>query len=83
MKHVILMVLAMALFLPASTIAGDDGHAGHFCFSRVDANQDDSVTPGELEAFYPDKSGLFKKIDTDQDGTISHEEYEAYGYAEE
>lgn len=86
MKRIIISIIAAVLmaFVASYGSAGDHGHdENHICFTKVDSNNDDEVTPEELSRFYPDDKTLFEKIDQDKDGLIYHEEYEEYWYSQE
>ena len=74
-----LIAVLTVLMLIETASAGPDGHyGGHICFYRMDTNGDEQVSPEEFKRFYNDNPKLFKIIDQNEDGGISHEEYEEY-----
>jgi hypothetical protein len=84
LTHSLFALLLLASIAVPYGLAGENEHdENHICFTRVDDNVDDKVTPEELRKFYPKDKALFEKIDQDKDGSISHEEYEEYWYSQE
>ena len=49
---------------------------GHICFTEVDADGNEKVTPEEYQKVYGEKGLPFSKGDENGDGYIDHEEYE-------
>ena len=83
---IVLLSILIAASMAVPGFAGEKGHEhdeNHVCFVRIDADNNDKVTKQELAKFYPDKADLFEKIDQDKDGSVSHDEYEEYWYAQE
>ena len=73
-KFGILAIVCCTLLIAADQLGADE-QKDHVCFRAIDANQDGSVTYPEFERFYKDSDDLFKTIDLDKDGLLSHEEY--------
>jgi Ca2+-binding EF-hand superfamily protein len=80
----VVCILGLMLVMPVSMSLADDAHGeNHICFKQIDSNGDDAVTMEEFEKVFKPAGDLFKKMDLDQDGTISHDEYEEYWYNNE
>lgn len=69
-----LIIVSVAL---SALAAGGAFAAGNLSnsLSRMDGNHDGKVSPEEFSA---DKPALFKKIDADRDGFVTHDEVAAY-----
>ncbi len=68
----------LVLMTPFTFCFADDSEEDHICFTRIDADQDDSATFQEFKKFYGDDLEKFKKMDQDDDGSLTHDEYEEY-----
>ncbi len=81
MKKYITFCLALFILIsPLSFCLADDSNEDHVCFTRIDSDQDGSVTTQEFEKFFEKDIEKFQKMDQDNDGKITHDEYEGYRY---
>ena len=85
LKRTVLFILVFCLVSPAAICIGDDGHhdEGHICFTRIDTDQDDVASFEEFSIVFGDDQKMYKEMDLDGDGKLTHEEYEEYYYSKE
>ena len=76
MKILVSIFLMVLVIVLAGAGVWADGGEGHVCFTEVDTNGDEKVTPGEYEKVYGSKGLPFAKGDENSDGYIDHDEYE-------
>lgn len=74
---ILVSVLLMAV-IATFAVPGVWAHSeeGHVCFTEVDTDGDEKVTPEEFKKVYGAKGVPFSKGDKNGDGYIDHEEYE-------
>jgi hypothetical protein len=87
-RHPLIVLLLSVLLLPVACATHTDRHhdtpmpdpaayAAHF--GDLDTDGDDRVSPAEFRAYFPEGDmQVFRVIDADRDGAISHEEWHRF-----
>jgi len=77
MVSTVLMVLMVLMTVMTGSGVWAHSEEGHVCFTEVDANGDEKVTPEEFKKVYGTKGVPFSEGDENEDGYLDHDEYES------